>query len=191
MAETNLPPNRSRRAAARDEHVLQAARAVFAADPGAPIAAVARRAGVGMSALYRRYASKDELLGALCAQGQEAYLAEARHALASSASPADAYRDFLRRLVAGHPPLLAARLAGSFTLTERHRQNAAELSELSEQLLARAQRDGGVRTDLTNDDIAAVLEALGALRAGTEEAAVARRLRLLEVFLDGLTPVRP
>src|SRR3712207_7115249 len=52
----------------------QAAREVFLADPGAPIAAVAERAGVGIGALYRRYPSKDALLQRLCGDGLQAYL---------------------------------------------------------------------------------------------------------------------
>ncbi|MDX6234639.1 MAG: hypothetical protein QOH68_3754, partial [Nocardioidaceae bacterium] len=35
-------------------------------DPEAPISAVAQAAGVGISALYRRYAGKEELLQTLC-----------------------------------------------------------------------------------------------------------------------------
>ena len=45
---------RKAQAARNDEVILDAARAVFVADPGAPVSAVADAAGVGMSALYRR-----------------------------------------------------------------------------------------------------------------------------------------
>ncbi len=45
---------RKAQAARNDTLILAAARAVFTADPSAPIAAVAERAGVGISALYRR-----------------------------------------------------------------------------------------------------------------------------------------
>ena len=43
---------RRREAALNDERILEAARDVFVADPGAPINEVAKRAGVGISALY-------------------------------------------------------------------------------------------------------------------------------------------
>ena len=49
-------------AARNDERILESARAVFVADPGAPISAVAEHAGVGVGALYRRYESKEDLL---------------------------------------------------------------------------------------------------------------------------------
>jgi AcrR family transcriptional regulator len=68
-------------AARNDERILAAARAVFLADPSAPIAAVAQRAGVGVGALYRRYASKDHLLQTLCADGLHRFIAIAESAL--------------------------------------------------------------------------------------------------------------
>ena len=69
-----MPQPRGARRARNDERILAAARAVFVADPSAPIAAVARHAGVGMSALYARYASKEDLLRALCADGLRRYI---------------------------------------------------------------------------------------------------------------------
>ena len=62
--ETTPAPLSGRRAEAarNDQRIIDAAREVFVADSGAPIAAVAKRAGVGIGALYRRYASKEELL---------------------------------------------------------------------------------------------------------------------------------
>ena len=78
-------PLRGRQAQAvhNDELILQAAREVFLADPGAPISAVSERAGVGIGALYHRYAGKEDLLRTLCRNGQLIYLTEIRRALAS------------------------------------------------------------------------------------------------------------
>jgi len=42
-----------------DGRILAAAREVFINDPGAAVSAVASKAGVGISALYRRYPSKE------------------------------------------------------------------------------------------------------------------------------------
>ncbi|MDR6867764.1 AcrR family transcriptional regulator [Microbacterium resistens] len=57
---------RAREARANDRAVLEAARDVFAAQGfDAPTAAIARRAGVGVATVYRRYRSKDELVHAL------------------------------------------------------------------------------------------------------------------------------
>src|SRR5215467_12272447 len=74
---------RQAQAAQNDELILKAAQEVFLADPTAPISAVAERAGVGIGALYHRYAGKEDLLRTLCRNGQQTYLAEIRRALAS------------------------------------------------------------------------------------------------------------
>ena len=63
------PEGRKAQAAADHTAILEAARAVFVVDPGAPIADVAARAGVGISALYRRYPSEEELLRKVCGDG--------------------------------------------------------------------------------------------------------------------------
>jgi AcrR family transcriptional regulator len=68
LPETMPAPLSGRQAEARrnDRLILEAAREVFVEDTDAPISAVAERAGVGIGALYRRYASKEELLRRLC-----------------------------------------------------------------------------------------------------------------------------
>src|ERR1051326_9374458 len=73
---------RQAEAARNDQRILDSARAVFVADPGAPITAVAKHAGVGISALYTRYGSKEELLRKLCTDGLRTFVAETEAALA-------------------------------------------------------------------------------------------------------------
>src|SRR5262249_48138339 len=67
---------RRKQAARNDQLILESARAVFLEDPGAPITAVAQHAKVGISALYSRYGSKEELLRRLCAEGLARFVAE-------------------------------------------------------------------------------------------------------------------
>src|ERR671939_278668 len=91
--ETTPAPLSGRRAEAarNDRRILDAAREVFVADPGAPIAAVAKRAGVGIGALYRRYGSKEELLRQLCGEGLQRYIAAVEAALADDDDPWEAF----------------------------------------------------------------------------------------------------
>jgi AcrR family transcriptional regulator len=92
MNSASTPLSGRRAEAARnDQRILDAARAVFDADPGAPIAAVAEQAGVGISALYRRYASKEELLRRLCGDSLKVYIAAAIEALADDGDPWEAF----------------------------------------------------------------------------------------------------
>lgn len=66
---------------------------LFLADPNRPIAEVARRAGVGISALYRRYPSKEALLRELAADGLTRFNTELEAALMSRADPWNVYCD--------------------------------------------------------------------------------------------------
>src|ERR1700746_4139747 len=88
MTETNARPRRDgplsgrqAEAARNDQRILEAARAVVGADPGAPITAVAKHAGVGISALYTRYGSKEELLRTLCTDGLQTFVQETQAAI--------------------------------------------------------------------------------------------------------------
>src|SRR5215468_3533877 len=99
MGTTQGVPLSGRRAQAirNDQLVFDAARAVFTANPSAPIAAVAERAGVGISVLYRRYRSKDELLQRLSVDNLERYIAAAEDAIADEGDPWIAFITFMRR----------------------------------------------------------------------------------------------
>jgi AcrR family transcriptional regulator len=88
---------RKAQAARNDELIKEAARAVFTADPGAPISAVADAAGVGISALYRRYKSKEELLQRLADEGMDRYLGQVQEALDDEREAWTAFADFMRR----------------------------------------------------------------------------------------------
>jgi len=179
---------RRAQAARNDEVILAAAREVFVADPSAPIAAVAHRAGVGISALYRRYPSKEELLGTLCADGQRIYIEQAERALADDGDPWRAYVTFLRRIVAADTHALTVRLAGTFVPTERHLADAAYMGRLSEQLFARAAAGHAIRADVTDMDVAFLLELISQTRLGDAARTAELRQRFLGVVLDGLRP---
>jgi len=179
---------RRAQAARNDESILSAAREVFVDDPSAPISAVSHRAGVGISALYRRYPSKEILLGTLCSDGQGVYIAEAERALADDGDPWDAYADFLRRIVAADTHSLTVRLAGTFVPTEQHQQDAERMRLLSEQLFERARAAGAIRPDATELDVAFLMELLSQTRLGSQQRTAELRQRFLGVILDGLRP---
>ena len=139
MTEPTTRPLSGRRAQAarNDELILQAARAVFVSDPSAPISAVAERAGVGISALYRRYGSKEELLRQLSGDGLRRYIAEAEAALADEGDPWAAFVGFMRGIVDADTHSLTLRLAGTFTPTEELARDASTAMELNVRLLER------------------------------------------------------
>src|SRR5262249_43033227 len=179
-------------AARNDQRILDAARAVFVADPGAPISAVAERAGVGISALYRRYGSKEELLRRLCADGLRRYIAEAEAALADDGDPWAAFARFMRRIVDADTHALTLRLAGTFTPTEELYSDARKAQELNERLFDRTKAAGALRPDVEVNDLAFLFEQLAAVRAGDQHRTDLLRHRYLALLLDALrTPSAP
>lgn len=72
---------------------------MFLRDPTAPVAAVAHEAGVGISALYRRYASKAAMVASLCAEGLERYIVAAERSLSSVADPWQGLVGFITEIV--------------------------------------------------------------------------------------------
>ena len=171
-----------------DEAILRAAREVFVADPSAPISAVAKAAGVGISALYRRYESKEVLLQTLCADGLATYIACAEDALASAAGPWDTFTGFLRAVIAADVHALTVNLAGTFTPTEDMVGQSTRAVGLAATILQRAHDAGVVRPDFTLTDIAMLLEQLTAVTGAGPERTRELRHRYLAMHFDALRP---
>ena len=137
--------------------VLEAARDVFTAHgAAAPISAVAERAGVGMGTLYRRYGSKTELLQRLCVLAMDQALAAADDALAAS-DPWDGLAGYIRACVDLRSGALAS-LAGQIETTAEMRSTARRSMARTEEIVARAHRDGRLRADVTALDITWLIE---------------------------------
>jgi AcrR family transcriptional regulator len=177
---------RKAQAARNDRLILDAAREVFTADPSAPVSAVAERAGVGISALYRRYASKEELLRRLCAEGLRTYIAAAEDALADDGDPWDAFTDFMRRVVDADTHSLTLRLAGTFAPTDELNREAAKAEGLNVRLFDRTKAAGAIRSDIEMGDISMLLEQLAAIRVADEERTRQLRHRYLALLLEAL-----
>jgi len=173
-------------AARNNGRILAAARAVFADDPEAPIAAVAARAGVGIGALYRRYPSKEILLHTLATEGLARHQALLDAALADDGAPWDAFAGFLRAAVEAGSGSLTVRFAGDFPAGDALHEAGRAALTATQRVIARAQEAGVVRADLAVGDLALLLEQIQATRLGDDARAAALRQRMLALFLDGL-----
>ena len=171
-----------------DEAILRAAREVFVADPSAPISAVAKAAGVGISALYRRYESKEALLQTLCADGLATYIECAEAALASDAGPWETFTDFVRDVIDADVHALTVNLAGTFTPTEEMLRSSTRSVELAAEILKQAHNAGAIRADFALTDIAMLLEQLTAVTGATPERTRELRHRYLALHFDALRP---
>jgi AcrR family transcriptional regulator len=184
QSQTGPLSGRRAQAARNDRRILDAARAVFTEDPGAPIAAVAERAGVGMSALYRRFPSKDALLQQLCLEGLQRYVAEAEAALADDGDPWIAFNQFMRRALDAGAGSLTIRFVGSFAASEELHRLGRTAHTMTQRLLERTRACGALRADIVVGDISLIFEQLQAVQVGDEQRTNQLRQRYLALLLD-------
>lgn len=180
---TSPTAGRARQAARNSEVILAAAREVFLTDPRAPISAVAERAGVGISALYRRYPGKEDLLRTLCHDGLRRFIAEASKA-AGESNEWVAFETFLRGVVEADVHSLTVHLAGTFTPTAEMDADAVRAGELAGALFERARPR--MRPGASPEDVAMLLEMCAAVRVHDAERTTELRRRYVTLLLDGL-----
>ena len=186
MSTSGLSGRRAE-AARNDEAILASAREVFVADPDAPISAVAEHAGVGISSLYRRYQSKEDLLRKLCGDGLALYIEIARDAVDDTAGdPWETFATFMKRIVAADTLALTRNLAGRFTPTPELGQAASVADDLNQRLVERAHAAGVLRTDVTRDDLSYIFEQVSSVQGRTLERTAQLRARFLTLQLDSL-----
>jgi AcrR family transcriptional regulator len=173
-------------AARNDGRILEAAREVFLADPDAPVAAVAHRAGVGISALYRRYENKEDLLRALARDALVRYIGDLQAALADDGDPWTVYCQCLARIVDGRSQALAQRLAGTFAPTPELGELARQAHDLAERVHHRAVQHDVLRPDVTAADIVLILEMIMIVNAPGPDDGAALRRRYLQLTLQAL-----
>jgi AcrR family transcriptional regulator len=183
------PAFSGRRGEARrnDAAILESARAVFVADPDAPIAAVAEHAGVGMSAVYRRYGSKEDLLRKLCGDGLQRYIDIATAAVQDEESDQwEVFETFMSEVVDADTHTLTINLAGRFRPTGELGGQGRVAEELNERLVARWHAAGVLRDDVGAHDLSYVFEQLAGVRGATSERTGELRARYLALHLDSL-----
>ncbi|HET6952883.1 MAG TPA: helix-turn-helix domain-containing protein [Acidimicrobiales bacterium] len=187
MAATAPLSGRKAQAARNDEVILAAARRVFVADPAAPVSAVAQEAGVGMSALYRRYPGKEDLLRRLCTVGLQTYTDLAEACVADDGDPWEAFAAFVRAVVVADTHSLTLRLAGTFTPDDTLYAMSEHAGALNVRLFERTAAAGVIRPDVTVADLGLIFEQIAAITFGATPArTLTLRLRCTELMLDGL-----
>lgn len=179
-------------AARNHRRIVDAAAAAFESD-GADVALdeIARRAGVGVATLYRRFRTRDQLIRAVL---EDVFTAEVEPTAA--AGDGDPWADLTGSLtraveaIVGRRTLLRlARESGAYDVGSVQRYGRALT-----RLLDRAREAGVVREELTTRDLSAVLVMAMAVSASSDDdgpGPAADRRRYLALLLDGLRPGRP
>ncbi|MBB5873572.1 AcrR family transcriptional regulator [Allocatelliglobosispora scoriae] len=170
--------------------LLEAAEAVFAGSgAGASTEEVARVAGVGIGTVFRHFPTKEALLEAVYVGRLERFAAEAEE-LTSSVDPVAALLGFFTRTVqqAATKNALAEALSAAGVSTEHANSTAGTaLRTALTTLLDRAQRAGGVRSDIGIGDLVGLMIGASHAVSGKDDAA---RDRIIAVVVDGLSARR-
>jgi AcrR family transcriptional regulator len=189
---TTSPPTSERplrRDAERNrQRILEAARAAFAEDGlSVTLDEIARRAGVGVGTIYRRFPDKEQLIDALFEDRMNELAAEAEGALRAD-DPWLGLVDFLERANEHHAcdrGFKEVALAGVHGL-ERVARARQLMFPLVAELVARAQAGGSLRPDVEPTDIPLLQLMLGSLSECTRDADPEVWRRYLGIVLDGL-----
>lgn len=182
------PPRRLRADAARNsERLVRAAREVFAEQgPDARLDEVARRAGVGVATLYRRFPDKAVLVRAVLDQAfheRVAPVLEEAVQEEDAGSGLVAVLDATMALLASeYNTLSAAGDLGVLTMDSR----AAFLEQIMG-LIRRAQEEGTVRDDLEPEDVPRIMIMLTSVLVTVERGSQGWK-RYLALLSDGLSP---
>jgi AcrR family transcriptional regulator len=139
------------------ERILESARGVFAErGADAQIDDVARRASVGVGTVYRHFPTKEALMVELVREQFRLFAQNAREALGQEGEPFTVFAELLRRnadAAARDATMRHVLSGGGEHIWAQARAEQQELNQLTEELIARAQRSGSMRRDIYAADI--------------------------------------
>ncbi|MFL6138762.1 MAG: TetR/AcrR family transcriptional regulator [Frankiaceae bacterium] len=176
------------------EQVLAAARDVFVErGPGAALEEVARRAGVGIATLYRRFPDREALLRAVVLDALGRTREAAERALAEETSAFDALVRYMHEAldlrISAVIPLVLDRL----DLEDAELRPAREASARAvEAIVDAAHEEAGLPADVTFGDIGLLLVRLARPLPGPIPAELGDQLahRHLDLLIEGLRALR-
>jgi AcrR family transcriptional regulator len=186
-----VDPEKSLRADARRNHerVLDAAAEVFAErGKSAPIAEIARRAGVGAATLFRRFPTKQALLLAVVVRKLERLAAEAQGAVAEDDVAAGIRSFFVAACLTSARDQVLLELAHQTISDPRLDALQAEIFASIAELAERGRAAGLLRPDIEAHDLAVLMNAIAFGVRDLTDTKPDVHLRYIEVVLAGLRP---
>lgn len=184
-----VEPRGLRRDAARNrDRIIAAAREVFGEQGlDAPIEEVARRAGVGIATLYRRFPSRPDLITCAFESKMQEYAAATEEALAFE-DPFEGFCWYVERVCEmqaddyGFTDVLTT----SFPSADAFESIRDRTFRRFAVLVRRAKRSGRLRPDFSTEDLPVILMANAGVVAATNAAAPDAWRRVVRLILQGL-----
>jgi AcrR family transcriptional regulator len=175
----------------RDQIIAAANTAFTELGPDVPMEEVARRAGVGVGTLYRRFPDREALIRAVAHDNFAAVVADAHAALDDEPT---AWQALVRLMGRSRGLRLTVQLAvlssGNWTslsrdpLTQRLRD---DLIAVLDEIVRRAQQEGSLRADVGAGDVAVLVSLLiRRIPAGSDAMSDTMLERAVVLILDGL-----
>jgi len=167
------------------ELILSAAEALFL-EKGAnvPLEEVAKRAGVGIGTLYRRFPTREDLLAATSNERFLA-LAETSRGRAAALAPGEALRAYLEEL-ARNTSTYQSLAASIGTVIKCGTPGCNAITAEGQRLLQRGQETGAIRRDVTYEDVIYVVTAIS-IAIENDRSSTSRIGHLVDLFLNGIS----
>lgn len=168
------------------QRILAAARTAFSElGLGAPMDEIARRAGVGVGTLYRRYPTRDDLITAAFEAKMAAYAEAARNALADP-DPWSGFCGYVEQICAMQASDRGFTTVLTLTFPAAKRFEADRDRAFADfvQLIDRAKAAGKLRADFVAEDMPLFLMANAGVLTATADAAPETWRRLVGYLLQ-------
>jgi AcrR family transcriptional regulator len=173
-----------------DKIVEAAAGVVAELGVDAPMAAIAKRAGVGVGTLYRRFPDRDALILAVGRHYMDSIGEALDRVTAANPDAWSAIREFVSWVAGSGRGALAAALAKAPDLAMAETDEfVAEQNHWMQQLddlVRQAQADGAMRPDVHADDIIDLVNVFTCHPEALPPAVAARPVKYLHLMLDGM-----
>jgi AcrR family transcriptional regulator len=189
VSDTSRPPRSD--ALRNRERVLDAATELVRRDgEKVPMAAIAEHAGVGVGTVYRHFATREDLLGALVHRSFGIALDNARAAAEHPGPALEGIRGFFLATLRDRAQFVLPLHGGPAVFTAATRERQAGVRTALRELLDRGRAAGEVRADLTPEDliVSASLLSRPLLPTGDWDRLARRQIDLM---LGGLGPAAP
>ena len=170
------------------ERVLDAATELVRRDgEKVPIARIAEHARVGVGTVYRHFATREDLLGALVYRSFGLAVDNARAAAAHPGSALDGVRAFFLATLRDRERFVLPLHGGPAIFTPATRERQAAVRTLLRGLIERGQAAGQLRADLSPEDLIVAASLLSRPLPGTGDWARLAR-RQIDLMINGLAP---